>query len=222
MNPTQIQSRTRERARFLLCEHCHAPVDRQQRYCVSCGARQSHAQDPATAYFAAAARSRRTGAPPQRPEGGVLRSPLLALFLVLLPLGVATGVLVGRSGSAGNDERLIAALERQQPILAAPNSGTLAGQGASGASSHKRAKKATPAPVLAHTAYGTVHKVAGSRVTVQQIQQDKQIVQKINRTVGKSYVDAQKGLPDTIAVGGGSSGAGSTSSQSAAERLGEH
>jgi hypothetical protein len=76
------------------------------------------------------------------------------------------------------------------------------------------------APVVAHTAYGTVHKIAGSRPTPQQIQQDKQVVQRINHTVGKSYVQAQRNLPDTIVVTGGGS-SGSTTGQGAAEKVGE-
>jgi hypothetical protein len=299
--------------KFLLCEQCQAPVDRDQRYCVRCGARQSHARNPATSYFATAARDRRTGAPQQRPEG-FLRGPAFALFLVLLPLGVGIGVLVGRSGSSNNNDKLIAALQKQQPVVAsAPTTGAPATAASSGAPAgnlasdfalqrgfaiklstlpirgtdqgavtraeqEARAKgasqvglinpkdfKLTPAqspssyiifsgqfktraeavkalaklksqfpgaeviavapvaaaaaPVLAHTAYGTVHKIAGSRPTAQQVQQDKQVVQKINHTVGKSYVQAQRGLPDTIVVTGGGS-SGSTPAQSAAEKVG--
>jgi hypothetical protein len=300
---------------FLLCEQCQAPVDRDQRYCVRCGARQSHARNPATSYFAAAARNRRTGAPQQRSEG-FLRGPAFALFLVLLPLGVGIGVLVGRSGSSNNNDKLIAALQKQQPVVAGapttvapttaasgrPPSGNLVSdftlrrgfaiklstlpiQGTDQAAvtraeQEARAKgasqvglinpkdfKLTPAqspssyvifsgqfetraeavkalaklkshfpgaeviavapvapaaaaPVLAHTAYGTVHKIAGSRPTAQQVQQDKQVVQKINHTVGKSYVQAQRGLPDTIVVTGGGGGS-STPGQSAAEKVGE-
>jgi hypothetical protein len=84
------------------------------------------------------------------------------------------------------------------------------------------AASAAAAPVLAHTAYGTVHQVAGSRATPQQVQQGKQVVQKINRTVGKNYVKAQQNLPDVITVTGGGSGGSSSPSQSAAEKLGEH
>ena len=39
-------------------------------------------------------------------------------------------------------------------------------------------------------------------------------------TLGKNYVQAQKGLPDTISVTGGP-GSGSSPSNSAAEKLGE-
>jgi hypothetical protein len=313
LSPTAEEKRSEQR-QFLLCEHCQAPVDGDQRYCVSCGARQSHARNPATTYFATAARSRRAGATQRRAEG-VLHGPLFTLLLVLLPLGVAAGVLVGRGGAGNNDGKLIAALQKQPVITAAPSGGAAAAQAGSDASAGNlpsdfslsrgftvklstlpfagtdaaavaRAEqeagakgarkvglinpkdfKTTPnegasdyivysgefktraeaekalaklkskfpaaqviavapaasaaAPVLAHTAYGTVHKIAGSRPTPRQIQQDKQIVQKIHRTVGKSYVNAQKGLPDTITVGG-SSGGGSAPSQSAAEKAGEH
>jgi hypothetical protein len=313
--PRGIASATaRAQQQFLLCEHCQAPVDRDQRYCVNCGASQSHARNPATTYFAAAARSRRTGGVQVRPES-VLRGPLFALFLVLLPLGVAIGVLVGRSSSGANNDKLIAALEKQQSVVASPTSGTSTtseasatssgnlpsdfslsrgytvmlsslptqgtGQGAAakaeqeartkgagkvglinpkdfkiipsqGASNYviysgefkTRAEavkalaklkshfpgakvievapvaSAASAPVVAHTAYGTVHQVAGTRATPQQLQQDRQVVQRINRTVGKSYVTAQQNLPDVIPVPSGS-GAGSDTSQGAAEKLGE-
>jgi hypothetical protein len=298
--------------RFLLCEHCHAPVDRDQRYCVRCGARQSHARNPATSYFAAAARSRRTGLAPARPEGG-LRGPLFALLLVLLPLGVAIGVLVGRGSTSSND-KLIAALQKQPVVMPSQGNGAAATPAASAAASgnlpsdfslsrgfavklstlplqgtdqaavtkveqEARTKgagqvglinpkdfKTTPdqgssnyviysgqfktraqaqkalaklksrfagaqvievaplasaasaAPGVAHTEFGTVHQVAGARASTKQIQEDKKVVQKINRTVGKSYVNAQKGLPDVIAVGGSP---GESSNSSAAEKLGE-
>jgi SPOR domain len=310
---TATAARRRPQQQFLLCEHCQAPVDRDQRYCVSCGARQSHARNPATSYFALAARSRRTPGPLGRTESA-LRGPWFVLFLLLLPIGVGVGVLVGRSGSGTNNDKLIAALQKQQPVVASPSSGTSATSEASAASgglssdfslprgfaiqlstlptrgtdqaavtrakqearskgagkvglinpkdfktspsagtsnyviysgefktkaeatkalaklrSHFPAAKviqvsaagsASAARVVAHTAYGEVHEVAGSKATPQQLQQDKQIVQKINRTVGKSYVKAQQNLPDVIPVPSGAGG-GSSPSTSAIEKLGE-
>lgn len=307
-----VSAGARERHQFLLCEHCQAPVDRDQRYCVSCGSRQSHARNPATSYFAAAARSRRTGGSQLRSESA-LRGPVSALLLILLPVAVAIGVLVGRSGSGAGNDKLIAALQRQPAVAASPvggvaspaASGTAFGNLASdfslahgfavmlatfptqgtdqsavakaeqearvkgaakvglinprdfrttpghGASSYilfsgefktradaaKALAKLRPrfpgaqvievgsvasasaAPVVAHTAYGTVHQTAGSRPTGQQIQQDKKVVQKINRTVGKNYVNAQKNLPDVITVTGGGGGS-SGPSESAAEKVG--
>ncbi len=99
----------------LLCEQCRAPVDREQRYCVSCGARQTHAPDPAVGYFAAAAAARRSArARPRSSRDG--RAPLYGLFFMLLPLAVAVGVLVGRGGSNDN-AALLALLRNQKPIV---------------------------------------------------------------------------------------------------------
>jgi hypothetical protein len=303
-------SAAREQQQFLLCEECRAPVERDQRYCVQCGARQTHAHNPAVNYFAAAARRTRGSSGYSRGTSA-LRGPVSGLFFVLLPLAVAAGVLVGRSGSASsNNDKLIAALLNQRPAAgsvsptapvnaATMSSGnlpsdfslpsgfvvklsTLPVQGSDQAAVTKAEQEArangatqvglinpkefstTPsqgagnyliysgefkkrsdaekalakltsrfpgaavisvastgainttgsAPALAHTSYGTVHQVAGSKPTAQQIQQDKKIVQKINKEVGKSYVNAQKGLPDTIAVtGNGNSSSNPTSGE---------
>jgi hypothetical protein len=192
--------------KFLLCEQCQAPVDPEQRYCVRCGARQTHASNPAVDYFAVAARRRRIpGAPVAEP--GRLRAPLIALALVLLPLAVAAGVLVGRGGST-NDAKLISALQNQRPlVVTAPTAATstaptTTATTATTASSTKTPTHSHGAAVVAHTAYGTVHKLVGAAPTRQQLGQDKKVVEKINKTVGKSYVNAQRGLPDTIAVTG--------------------
>jgi hypothetical protein len=311
---THEQPQLKPQQQFLLCEHCQAPVDPDQRYCVSCGARQSHARNPATSYFATTARRRRMGQQLTRTES-VLRGPWFVLLLILLPIGVGVGVLVGRSGSSNND-KLIAALAKQQPIAAAApagsasttseassaSSGSLPSdfslprgfaivlatrpvQGSDQASVAKAEQEArskgagkvglinpkdfktspsqgssnyviysgefkaraeavkalaklkakfpgakvvavTPvgsaaaAPVVAHTEFGEVHQLAGSRATPHQLQQDKQIVQKINHTVGKSYVKAQQNLPDVIPVPSGA-GSESGSGSSAIEKLGE-
>lgn len=302
---------------FLLCEQCRAPVDRDQRYCVQCGARQTHASNPAVAYFSAAASGRRSARGQSRPAGS-LRAPVFGLFFVLLPLAVALGVLVGRSSSPStNNDKLIGALLSQRPAagsatptgtaaVAGTSSGSLPsdfslhsgfvvklstlpvqGTEASAVATAEQAARAKGAPqvglinpkdfrttpdqgaadyliysgefksrgaaqralaklkhsfpgaeliavtavgssasaaapaVVAHTAYGTVHKIAGSKPTAQQIQQDKQVVQRINKEVGKSYVNAQKGLPDTIAVTGNGSGSSGTSSSSTSPGGGE-
>jgi hypothetical protein len=54
--------------------------------------------------------------------------------------------------------------------------------------------------VLAHTRYGTVHQIVGFHATKSQLAQGGQVVKKIQQTQGKSYVDAQRGLPDQISV----------------------
>jgi hypothetical protein len=54
--------------------------------------------------------------------------------------------------------------------------------------------------VIAHTHYGTVHQIVGFHATKTQLAQGAQVVNKIQQTQGKSYVDAQRGLPDQISV----------------------
>jgi hypothetical protein len=54
--------------------------------------------------------------------------------------------------------------------------------------------------VLSSTQYGTAHQIAGFHATQAQLNQGAQIVQHIQQTVGKSYVNAQRGLPDQISV----------------------
>jgi hypothetical protein len=54
--------------------------------------------------------------------------------------------------------------------------------------------------VLAHTQYGVVHQIVGFHATKADLQQGAQVVKKIQQTQGKSYVDAQRNLPDQISV----------------------
>jgi hypothetical protein len=105
-------------ASYETCEHCHAPVEAAQRYCVVCGARRRHVHDPAARYHSeASSRSRGQRAPqgarrPARRGSGLG----LALLLAAIPLAVAAGVLIGRPGS-GIDNKLLAALRAQKPTV---------------------------------------------------------------------------------------------------------
>jgi hypothetical protein len=84
----------------LECEQCGAPVDRLQRYCVSCGAHRRHVPDPAGRYLAQSSARARVGAAPRpavRRSGGI--TPVLALVLVLLAIGV--GFALARSTDGG-------------------------------------------------------------------------------------------------------------------------
>lgn len=142
----------------ILCEECRAPVDRDQRYCVRCGTRQTHASNPAIDYFSEAAsvrRSLRTKAGSAR--GG--RAPLYGLFFMLLPLAVGVGVLVGRGGSNASNSALLAALRNQKPIVV-NTSGS--GGGSSGRSANTPAAAAacaSPAPSSASLSSGFVVKL---------------------------------------------------------------
>jgi hypothetical protein len=57
-----------------------------------------------------------------------------------------------------------------------------------------------PGKVLAKTKYGVVHQVTGFKVNKKQLAAGGAIVNKIQHTLGKSYVNAQRGLPDVIPV----------------------
>jgi hypothetical protein len=56
------------------------------------------------------------------------------------------------------------------------------------------------AKVLAKTSYGVVHQVTNFKVNKKQLAAGGAVVKKVQRTLGKSYVNAQRGLPDVIPV----------------------
>jgi hypothetical protein len=289
---------------FETCEHCDAPVEPTQRYCVVCGTRRRHVPDPAARFISqATARSRAAARVAVPATGPRRRGPGLgaALALAVIPAAVGLGVLVGR-GSVNNDAKLIAALRAQKPEVVNVGGGS-GGAGAavttassssqsvavlssdfplqSGysvelstlpASSHRsavlaaeKAAKAngaakvglvtqsdytiTPKPksgtvviyagayktkaeadqalsklkakfphavvislrsagsstagagkVLTQTRYGTAHQVTGFHATKASLAQGAQVVNKVAKTLGKSYVGAQTGLPSQVSV----------------------
>lgn len=143
-------------ADHLLCQECRAPVDSDQRYCVSCGARQTHADNPAIGYFAGAAAARRSARTQPRTAG---RAPLYGLFFLLLPLAVAIGLAVGRNNSNDN-AALLAVLRNQKPIIV--NTGGAAGTGAAATSAGTAAATTaatSSAPTTATLASGYVIKL---------------------------------------------------------------
>lgn len=183
------------------CEHCGAALDERQRYCVVCGGRRSDADNPAVRYFAAAAqrdRGRRLGAEAESPAGALPRLAA-ALVLAVLPLAVGVGVLLGRGNGSSLDPRLLAALRAQPAEVAAA-----APTGATGAAGAPQANATNTAggQVLSRTSLGAAHQIAGYHPSAAQTQRDAQVVNRINREVGKSYVSAQRNLPDAIVVGG--------------------
>jgi hypothetical protein len=128
------------------CDNCGAPLDQRQRYCVVCGERRKHADDPAARFLSSATRRRRTAAGAKAAAAGPGRrrgtaSLATAAMIAVIPVTLGAGVLIGRS-SAGGDGKLIAALRAQKaPVIqysgtasaASPNqtAGTGAGAGAS-------------------------------------------------------------------------------------------
>jgi hypothetical protein len=198
------------------CSDCGALLEQGQRYCVHCGGRRPDADDPAIDWLTrnkrgqSAVATAAQGPPPAR-------NPLAlpALSLLILPLAVAVGVLVGDHGS-GNDQQLIDALRSQKaPVVKV--GGAAGGTAVASTASSKNAKAANKTKadksggkVVAKTKYGVAHQVTGYKPSAAKIQSDKTLVDKINKSIGKNYLQAQRNLPDTIVVSPGGGG-GSTS-----------
>jgi hypothetical protein len=189
------------------CEECGAPLDLQQRYCVHCAARRGNGANPSSRYFAAM--SQRARRPVVRPSAVKTSSGSRAAavaFFALLPIAVAIGVVVGRSGNdSGENEALLEALHRQEVAQAS----TPAGVATTASSTGKKAKvkKANASnkgggKVVAHTSNGTVHEVTGFKPTQQKTEEDTAIVAENPEQSGENYIKAQQNLPDVTVVGG--------------------
>jgi hypothetical protein len=189
------------------CEECGAPLDPQQRYCVNCAARRGNGANPASRYFAAMSKKgRRPLSRPPAKAGGGSRAAAVGFF-ALLPIAVALGVVVGRSGSGeGSDEALLEALRRQEAAVASTGSTatTAAGAGAKTGKKAKRDKAASKGggKVIATTTNGPVHQVAGFEASKQKEEEDTRIVEENPEQKGEDYIKAQQNLPDVIVVGG--------------------
>jgi hypothetical protein len=208
------------------CEECGAPMDPQQRYCVECAARRGNGSNPASRYFAAMSKkSRRPLTKSQsKPAGGGSRAAAVGFF-ALLPIAVALGVVVGRSGGSGdsNEEALLKALHQAetQQVAAAPVEEETAatnkadeknakanGKGKKGASkaNGKKAKEASQGKVLNRTKNGVVHEVTGYEPTKETEEADTKLVEENPEQTGEDYIKAQQNLPDVTVVGGEGTG----------------
>jgi hypothetical protein len=186
------------------CEECGAPLDAQQRYCVNCAARRGNGANPASRYFAAMSKKARrplTGPPPKPGSGS--RAAAVGFF-ALLPIAVALGVVVGRSGSGdGDNEALLEALRQQQASVASSAAGTTTATAtaAKGAKAGKAAAKGG-GKVIATTANGPVHQVTGFKASEEKTAEDTQIVEENPEQTGENYIKAQQNLPDVTVIGG--------------------
>jgi hypothetical protein len=216
------------------CEECGAPLDPQQRYCVECAARRGNGSNPASRYFAAMSKkSRRPPAKGQgKAPGGGSRAAAVGFF-ALLPIAVALGVVVGRSGSGdSNEDALLRALhqaEKQQvaaaPVVTEEATATTAStankakgtaknakQGNKSAAKNeaKKAEASSHGKVLSQTKNGTVHEVTGYEASKKTEEEDTKLVEENPEQTGENYIKAQQNLPDVVVVGGeeesGSSG----------------
>ncbi len=186
------------------CEECGAPLDPQQRYCVNCAARRGNGANPASRYFAAMSRKARRPLtrPPAKSSPGS-RAAAVGFF-ALLPIAVALGVVVGRSGSGeGDSEALLQALRNQEAASAAGTTATAS----AGPKDKKQAKAGKAAAarggkVVARTKNGAVHQVTGFKASRQKTEEDTQLVEENPEQTGKDYIRAQQNLPDVIVIGG--------------------
>lgn len=211
------------------CEECGAPLDPQQRYCVECAARRGNGSNPSSRYFAAMSKkSRRPLTKGQvKSRGGGSRAAAVGFF-ALLPIAVALGVVVGRSGSGdSNEEALLKALHQseKQQVASAPveeetataaTTGTTKkaaksatqknGKATGKKSATKEATASTGGKVLNKTKNGTVREVEGFEASKATEEADTKLVEESPSETGKSYVEAQQGLPDVVVVGESESG----------------
>jgi hypothetical protein len=213
-----------ESATIQQCDECGAPVDRDQRYCVSCGAHRRHVNDPAARYLSQAtsrSRTSKVAATSGKAQRGGARSRglALALAIAIIPVAAAVGVEVGRS-SNNNDAKLIQALDRRQSAAAATSTATVpaATAAAASASTHakvaahkakhhakKSASTATPSvknagKVISKTANGSAQQITGFKPTQSLEQQGAAATKKVQKSTGKSYVTGQNNLPSQVVV----------------------
>ena len=208
------------------CEECGAPMDPQQRYCVECAARRGNGSNPASRYFAAMSKkSRRPLTKSQSKKAGGGSRAAAVGFFALLPIAVALGVVVGRSGGSGdsNEDALLKALHQAetQQVAAAPVEEETAAttkanakgakpnaknKKASSKANAKKAEEADAGKVLNKTKNGTVHEVTGYKPTKAKEEADTKLVEENPEQTGENYIKAQQNLPDVTVVGGEGTG----------------
>lgn len=198
------------------CDQCQAPLEPRQRYCVACGSRRLHGDDPAARYLAEATRRARAGAPVTTAPAPRRGTSLGTLALALIPLAAALGVLAGRS-QAPSDELIVNALKAQRaPVVNVTGAvgGAATPTAADGETTTASSKKSTAknkknsggkrtsdgSRVLASGPAGDARQLEGSKVTGKQLKESKNAVKHINESKGKEYVESQRNLPDQIVI----------------------
>lgn len=191
--------------RYEPCEECGAPLDPQQRYCIQCAARRGNGANPSSRYFASMSKRARRPLQQRQAKAGTGSRAAAVAFFALLPIAVALGVVVGRTGSDGNDDALLRALrEGDVPALAGAGAAPVASAAAGGpkAKGAKEGNKGGGGKVVAKTENGSVHQVTGFEPTEQKTAEDTKIVESNVKQAGATYIKAQQNLPDVVVVGG--------------------
>ncbi len=194
------------------CETCGAPMDAQQRYCINCATRRPNGANPSSRYFAAMSKKARrplTATARKKPQTN--RAAAVGFF-ALLPIAVALGVVVGRSGSGGDsNEALLQALRSQESAAVATSGGGATGTATTSKKGQKssdkpQGKKAEAAAekksVVAKTENGTVHDVTKFEASQEKEEQDTKLVEENPAQVGDTYIKAQQNLEDVTVIGG--------------------
>lgn len=204
------------------CDHCSAPVEPAQRYCVQCGAHQRRADDPTARWFASARRAKTAQhvltAPPEGSAGRTVSAGVAAVLIALLPVAAGVGVLVGR-GSDDSGRAVVEALKAAGASggLAAgaagvnattPGAASATADGAEDPSKDDaNAKKVSgvevsdkQAPILATGPAGSARKLTGTKPTTKDLAESKKALTQIESKKGEDYVEQQKDLPDTIVI----------------------
>lgn len=203
------------------CDHCGAPVEHSQRYCVQCGAHQRRADDPTARWFASARRAK--AAPAALPAGAgaadagrTVSAGVAAVLIALLPLAAGVGVIVGR-GSDDSGKQVVEALKAVGGggVAAAGVASTTADAAnassddasSDSASASSKGKKvdgvdtgSKQAPILATGPSGSARQLTGSKPTAKDVAESKKALKDIQAKKGDAYVEQQKDLPDTIVV----------------------
>jgi hypothetical protein len=203
------------------CESCGAPLDSQQRYCVNCATRRGNGANPSSRYFALMQKKARkpVSRPATKAPGGS-RAAAVGFF-ALLPIAVALGVVVGRSGSGeGDNEALLKALKQQEAATASAAPTTESTGTTTKSKKNKKNAKASKGAdkeggkVIAKTKNGTVHQVTGYKPSKEKEETDTQLVEENPEQAGENYIKAQQNLPDVVTIGGdGGSGSAPSGSE---------
>ena len=213
MSTTADSQATQQLSALTACNTCSATLAAEQRYCVTCGARNPVAADPAASHLASATRDSRMVAAARRTGATKRKTPLVAALLVGLPLALAVGVLLGR-GSA-DDELAKALRNRPAPIVQVGGGGAAASTAAGGSSSTAQVApvRRTVTKVLAQSGAGPINDVISYRPSASKKASDISKVKQCARLKGTAYLQCGKTLPDIVGTGtgGGSDGAPSGS-----------
>jgi hypothetical protein len=182
------------------CDQCGAPVDRLQRYCVSCGAHRHHVPDPAARYLAqASARargsalgSRAAARPPRRRLSlGPLTAALAAA--VLAGGGVAVGAAID-GGHGSDDAQLLRTLHHLGVASRPAGNATGAGSQTSGSSptanGSGNAASSSGGSGSAASPSGGAGKPSSSSTAAERLQ----------HATGKSYRKQAQQLPNSVAI----------------------